>query len=148
MKPTASSNTCILVLMTIALCVSSSARSTQAADYLKQVSYKPKDAEYFDLVNKVVQLTPEEMTLLQKSAFVVTERLSYFDFIQAYAWIYNKDLPVMITTVSMLEAVHQAQSDLLMHTETSIFTPILKNILNRTLSALHAAKDKSATSRL
>jgi len=129
----------IFVIMIVAILLSYPGGSLRAGGYLERVSYDPQKAEYFDLVDRVAQLRPIEKERLWKNGFVVTERLSYQDFLQAYAWIYNKDLPVMITTDAILEAIHQTQSDLLMRTETIILLPMVKDLLTRTLNTLRLA---------
>ncbi len=74
-------------------------------DYLPQVSYPPDDIRYYELVENAYQLNTNELALLQQNGFVVTDRLAYEDFIHAYAWMYWQDLPVLITTDSILHSV-------------------------------------------
>lgn len=105
-------------------------------DYLANVSYDPREAEYFDIVNEAYQLTDEEIALLEQNGFVVSDRLYYEDFIHAYAWIYWQDLPVIITTDSMLQSVHYAFSEILFRTEVQIISPMLDQMLNDTLVEL------------
>ena len=53
--------------------------------------------QYFDVINEALQFTPEELALLEKNGFLVSDRLAFEQFKRAYAYIYWKDLPVLIT---------------------------------------------------
>jgi len=108
----------------------------EALEYLDAVSFTPEDARYFDLVNGICEPTEDEMRLLAQNGFVVTERLSYRDFLHAYAWIYQNDLPVLVSTDAMLHALHDAYSDLLMRTEEHILFPMIREILVSTRANL------------
>lgn len=112
-------------------------------DFLSNVSYQPEQAKYFDLIDKTFALNGPEKDYLERNGFVVTERLAYQDFIHAYAWMYSKDLPVIITTDAMLQAVHETFSDLLSHTEVQILSPRLETLLSRTRDQLRADKENA-----
>src|SRR5690242_19539859 len=72
------------------------------AGYLARPTYRPEDAQYFDLINTTLGLTAAERAKLQDNGFVVSDRLAVQDFTTAYAYIYWKDLPVLITTDSLM----------------------------------------------
>lgn len=110
---------------------SSSGISSSSLAYLPSVSFAPSDARYFDLVNGAFSLTPKEMALLEKNGFVVTDRLAFTDFTTAYAYVYWKDLPVVVTTDSILHAIHQTYDDLLILVEVQILTPRLITLLTQ-----------------
>src|SRR5947209_17713356 len=84
--------------------------------------FAPTNARFFDLIDKTLRLTAEEVALLDANGFVVSDRLSFEDFTTAYAYLHWKDLPVLITTDSILHAVHQTYNDLLMLLEQTILT--------------------------
>jgi hypothetical protein len=67
--------------------------------------------------------TTDELALLQNNGFVVSERLAFKDFSNAYAYVYWKDLPVLITTDSILHAIHKTYDDLLKRLEMSVLAP-------------------------
>jgi hypothetical protein len=110
----------------------------KGTSYLKQVSYRPAEAKYFDLINRTLALNSAEQSLLAQNGFVLTERLAYEDFTTAYAEIYRQDLPVLITTDSILQAVHQLHSELLLNLEESMFRPKLMTLLSYTHQQLQA----------
>ena len=97
--------------------------------YLDKVSFRPEDVRYFDLVKGICEPTDDEMVLLERNGFVVTERLTYDDFLHAYLWIYQHDLPVLVTTDAMLHALHDAYSELLMRTEENILSSMIRAFL-------------------
>jgi hypothetical protein len=91
--------------------------------HIKRVSFTPEEARYAPEIRQQLNLTTDEMALLQNNGFVVSERLAFKDFSNAYAYIYWKDLPVLITTDSILHAIHKTYDDLLMRLEMSVFAP-------------------------
>jgi hypothetical protein len=108
----------ILVCLTMS-CLTHSSH----ADFLDRLSFTPEEARYAQEIRQHLNLTTDEMALLQNNGFVVTERLAFKDFSNAYAYIYWKDLPVLITTDSILQAIHKTYDDLLMRLEMSVFAP-------------------------
>ena len=65
----------------------------------------PADAKYFTQVSFALGLNPVERYRLNQTGFVETDRLAFENFQTAYAYIYWKDLPVLITTDSLLQVV-------------------------------------------
>jgi hypothetical protein len=108
--------------------------------YLDQPSLVPADAMYFDLINGQLQLTPQELDMLNRNGFVVSDRLAFERFKTAYAYIYWKDLPVLVTTDSILHAIHQTYDDLLKQLESTLLTSRLSDILQRSLEQLRAER--------
>lgn len=103
-----------------------------ARAYRTQVDYAPTDATYFDLINQKLPLADAELTLLTQQGFVLSERWSWQRFVEAYAWIYWQDLPVLVTTDSLLHTVHQSYDDLLTDLELALLIPQLRTILRET----------------
>src|SRR5215467_3430562 len=101
--------------------------------------FTPTRARFFDLTNETVQLTPEELTLLERNGFVVSDRLSFEDFSMAYGYLFWKDLPLLITTDSLLQAMHQSYDDLLEQTEVQVCIPRLIALLTQCRRAVLAA---------
>ncbi len=113
-------------------------------NFVTNPEFRLQDAKYFDQVNQAFKLTPDELTLLRKNGFVISDRLLFEDFTHAYGWIYWKDLPVLITTDSMLQAVHETYSDLLMRIEEKAISPLVVDMLSRTRRQLRAISGKDA----
>ena len=107
-------------------------------DYAEVVAFEPETAVYFDLINDAMPLTEEELTILAQNGFVLTDRLNWTRFVEAYAWIYKNDLPVVVTTDSILHAVHQSYSNLLQQLEANVVQPELVQMLTTTRAQVKA----------
>jgi hypothetical protein len=93
-------------------------------------TYQPQEAHYFDLVNKTLDFTPDELAMLQKNGFVVSDRLRFPQFKRGYAYIYWKDWPVLVTTDSILHAIHQTYDHIFQQLESDILQPKLVAFLS------------------
>lgn len=109
-----------------------------ARAYRTQVDYDATDATYFDLINKTLPLNDAELSMLTQQGFTLSERWTWQRFVEAYAWIYWQDLPVLVTTDSLLHVVHQSYDDLLRDLERAILIPQLRTILTTTEAAVAA----------
>lgn len=84
---------------------------------------------YADSMEIKYKLTPGEKSLLDKNGFMATERLSFPTFQSAFQDIYNKDLPVMVTSDAILHAFHISYDKILMDMERQVLIPELKDFL-------------------
>jgi hypothetical protein len=98
----------------------------------------PADAKYFAQVSFALGLNPVERFRLNQTGFVETDRLAFENFQTAYAYIYWKDLPVLITTDSLLQVVHQNYDAILSQMETSLLAPRLARLLAATRAQAQA----------
>ncbi|MGH7455670.1 MAG: DUF3160 domain-containing protein, partial [bacterium] len=87
------------------------------AAFRDKIAVDVKTVAYLDSINRVYQLTTDELALLQEHGFVVSERLSRLSFGQAYLEIYQNDLPVFISTDALLHALHKSYDAILQDTE-------------------------------
>lgn len=122
----------------------SALKSVDDQSYLSEVSFTPQEAQHFELVNEAVNLNQAELDKLAQNGFVVSDRLTWNRFIEAYAWIYWQDLPVLITTDSILHAVHQSYSDMLQSIENTILKPELESLLRATKAQVEADRQANA----
>ncbi len=97
---------------------------------------------YFDSVRTKFNLTSDELTLLRQNHFVVTERLSFNNFVVAFHNVYNRDLPVFITTDAILQALHASYDLILSDVELGIMKPNLQQILDGLYSNFHLLQEK------
>jgi hypothetical protein len=111
-------------------------------------SFTPPQARFFDLVNTNLQFTPEEMAKLVRNGFVVSDRLVFENFAAAYAYLHGHDLPVLITTDSLLHAIHQTYDDLLSRTEEALLYSRLSRLLQGCRAELQAAARANGDPRL
>jgi hypothetical protein len=102
-----------------------------ADQYLNRLTYTPEQAQYYDLVAQTFELTPEEKAMLAQNGFVVSDRLAFDDFTTAYGYIYWKDMPVLITTDSILQSIYRSYGDILMEVESEVLRRQLELYLDR-----------------
>ena len=90
---------------------------------------------YLDSVILQYDLTESELDLLERNRFLVSERLSFNSFRGALNDVYEKDLPVFVTTDAILHALHYSYDRLLMELELDILKPTLAEFLDALYSA-------------
>ena len=108
------------------------AQTFTTTPYLDQVDIALDDVKYLPLLEKTLPLNDDERSLLTQNGFVVSDRIRWDRFIESYAWIYWKDLPVLVTTDSLLHAFHQSYVDLLKDLEMTTLKPQLGAMLEET----------------
>ncbi len=77
-----------------------------AGNFKDDLNLSWESALYHDSIEIVLNLTDYEKSLLQKHGFVVTERLRKDTFYEQFSDIWQKDLPVFISTDAILHAFH------------------------------------------
>lgn len=102
-----------------------------AGKFKSAINQDISKAKYLDSVKIKFELTDDELLLLNKHGFVVTERVSSKDFIFMYLDIYHKDLPVLITTDAILNAFHKSYDVILKETEVEFLILKLKELLEK-----------------
>ena len=88
-------------------------------------------ARYFDSIDARYKLTPCEKSLISKHGFMATERLQSSSFGNAFADIYNMDLPVFVSTDAILHSLHMSWDKILMEVETAVLEKKLDTLLAR-----------------
>lgn len=86
------------------------------------------------------RLNEQEMKLFKKNGFVVSERLGAHSFTDVYWRIYVRDLPVFVTSDSMLHAWHKFFDRLLERIEEHHFQPTLTSLLEHMANEIPQAK--------
>jgi hypothetical protein len=100
--------------------------------YREAITFDPTQAEFFELMNKTYQFTTDELATLTSNGFFARDTGWYGGFGIIYYNIYARDLPVLVTTDSLLHALHKSYDDILMEIEEYHFAPALKEVLQRT----------------
>ncbi len=116
----------------------------QERNYVEELSYDPLSADYIDLIEKEMALTSGEKEKLQKQGFAVLDRVRYASHPMGYLDIFVKDLPVLITTDSMLFAVHKSYDTMLRRFEEETLIPSLESMLAKAHEQLFALADASS----
>jgi hypothetical protein len=91
--------------------------------------FAPRRATYFDLIQQTLALTDDELAHLTRNGFVVTDRVNFAQFAAAYAYLHKCDLPVLITTDSLLHATHQGFDAMLQLAEEHLLAESLRQLL-------------------
>ncbi|MFX1494347.1 MAG: DUF3160 domain-containing protein [Promethearchaeota archaeon] len=86
--------------------------------------------DYFGFIDEVYELTNSEKQLLEKNRFVVLNRMGTEDILDAYKFYWEYDLPIFITTDTMLHTWHLVFDHTLEHLEEKIFYPLLCELGN------------------
>ncbi|RPI06729.1 MAG: DUF3160 domain-containing protein [Ignavibacteriae bacterium] len=84
---------------------------------------------YFDTINHYYSLTSYERSLLENHGFVVSSRLSKPTFMAALTEIFQRDLPVYVSSDAILHAFHMSYDALLMDVEEHNMIPWLDTLL-------------------
>ncbi len=93
--------------------------------------FKPEHYRYLDSIVAKYQLTESERALLKRNHFVVSERLRFNSFVNAFHDVYIKDLPVFVSTDAVLQALHASYDQVLSDIELKILKPKLKQLLDQ-----------------
>jgi hypothetical protein len=101
----------------------------------------PKTIAFLDSVRIKYKLTHDELSLLMKHGFVVTERLSYSNMWDAMEDVRNKDLPIFISSDMLLHALHMSYDKILKYLEQETIIPAL----DKALGKMHDELDKYNT---
>ena len=118
----------------------------QKRQYIEGLSFDPTDSTYFDRIREKLKLTEEEVDIFRRHGFVSVDHLQRHSFGSAYYQIYSGDLPVLVTTDSILNALHQSFDSLLLELEMYLLIPALADVLqgcHETLSARPAPEGMS-----
>lgn len=99
-------------------------------------AFAPSEARYFPLLDATLALDATERALLTRNGLVVSDRLTCSDFATAYAYLHAHDLPVLITTDSILHALRRSTADLLIRLEHTVLRSLLTSLLSGTLDQL------------
>jgi hypothetical protein len=100
-----------------------------AGKFNKKVESFNENALYLDSISIKYSLTENEKSLLKQNGFLVTERIRQNDFINMFLDIYDKDLPVFISTDAILNALHKSYDLMLKGVEIRYLIPKLEELL-------------------
>jgi hypothetical protein len=124
------------------------------ARYLDTLTWDPTTARFWDDFNrdpklsKVARRGPNtdyrlndaELARFKQNGFVVSERLATGSFAEMYYRIYSRDLPVFITTDSLLHAWHRTYDGMLEELEETYLSASLDEILTAMAKSIPAAQ--------
>jgi hypothetical protein len=108
--------------------------------YLDKLSFDPTEAKFWDGFNTEPSKSPkrwgydfrvnkDELDAFKKNGFVVSERMGAGSFAEQYYRIFIRDLPVFITSDSLLHAWHRSYDAMLEELEETYLSQSLDEIL-------------------
>ena len=111
---------------------------------LQAVDVDPESALFFTEANERFQFSPQEMTLMKTNGFAVRQSSYGRSFGGAYYDIYANDLPVLITSDSLLHALHSSYDHILKDIEKGYFSGTIQQVLGATQQhIIHVANNTS-----
>jgi hypothetical protein len=96
-----------------------------------ELGFDPEQALFFDRIAKELLLDPDEKALYRENGLVNVDHAQRYSMGSAYYAIYARDLPVFVTSDSILHALHRSYDELLKALETELFVPALSEALLR-----------------
>jgi hypothetical protein len=100
------------------------------------LSFDPTAIRYWKQIRDSLELTSEEQALYRRTGVVGVDHVQRYSMASAYLAIYRRDLPVLITTDSILHALHRSFDTLLMELESNHFYQSLSGLLDKAHQAL------------
>jgi hypothetical protein len=109
------------------------------------LGFDVRRARYFDKVTKALHLTGEERATLTRTGLVSVDHQQRYSMGDLYFAIYTRDLPVLVTTDSVLHAWHRSYDHVLERLELDAFTRTIDEALRGVAAQLErAAADPTA----
>ncbi|MFW9785360.1 MAG: DUF3160 domain-containing protein, partial [Candidatus Heimdallarchaeota archaeon] len=103
--------------------------SAQSYEILaNNISSSSSEPLYYNLIKNAFSLTNSETKLLEKNKFVVLNRMGTDDILDAFKFYWVNDLPIFITTDTMLHTWHLIFDHTLENLEEKIFYPLLTKL--------------------
>lgn len=110
--------------------------------YFSEINDSCKNYLYLDSITQKYNLNSNELQLLSKNNFVVTERVSFDNFGTALRDIFNKDLPIFLTTDAVLYTLHLSYDAILIQIEKTLLQPTIKNIITNMRKVFSTVKSR------
>ncbi len=99
-----------------------------SAPAIEQVTYDPLSSAFVDAIDVALTLTQEQKQALGQNGFVVLAD-EHNDFRDGYHRVYDADLPVFVTTDSILYALHWSFDAILQDIERGVLIVELERVL-------------------
>jgi hypothetical protein len=106
--------------------------------------FSVSEYSFLDSIQLKYELTDDELATLRTNHFFVSERLSYDCFGRALHDIYQKDLPVFVTSDAILYALHFSYDRILLDIEKTLLEQKLRDALDALYAAYPGLQQKYA----
>ncbi|MDP3149036.1 MAG: DUF3160 domain-containing protein [Ignavibacteria bacterium] len=101
-----------------------------AGTFLGQIPAQTQNALFLDSIIFKYKLTDYEKSLIEKNGFMVSDRLKTNSVGGAFIDIFQKDLPLFISTDAILHSLHLSYDNILKDVELGYIIPKLTEILD------------------
>jgi len=98
-------------------------------DYVATLPFDPTEARYFEMIAHRLKMTDAEVATFKNNGFVSIDQGRRLNFLAGYQQIYTSDLPVFITSDSILHALHKSYETMLKELEVAYFARTIDEIL-------------------
>lgn len=118
------------------------------APQFDKLTYDPLTAQHLDRIqDSSLTLDPNGLDALAKTGFVIQKDPSFPHFQAGYDAIYSQDLPLYVTSDSILQAVHESYDDIVAQLEMQALSPALVTMLANLAHALTEGRGDLADTR-
>ena len=100
-----------------------------AGEFVDDLNLSNENVRYLDSIAFEYGLTEHELSLLDQNGFVVSERMKKLSFGEAFIDIFQRDMPVFVSTDAILHAFHISYDRILRDTELGVLIPKSKSLL-------------------
>ncbi len=100
-----------------------------AGTFVSDINLSLTNVRYLDSISAKYELTDFEKALLQKNGFVVSERMKKISFGEAFLEIFQRDMPVFVSTDAILHAFHISYDRILRDVELGILIEKVRLLL-------------------
>jgi len=104
----------------------------QQRPYLAGIGFDALEAEFMDLITEKLQLSAKHLETIGQLGFAVIDSVRYPSHPMGYRDLFVEHIPVLITTDSILFAVHKSYDTMLREFEESTLIPLMSSILEAT----------------
>ena len=113
--------------------------------FLAQIAFDASKGRHLDRLEAAFPLSAAQKQKLKENGFVAFDGGQRYSMGSLYQHLYMKDLPVLITTDSILHAVHASFDEVLERLEEQAFVPIIRDVLMKSRDALVAGAKGAPT---
>lgn len=100
------------------------------------LGYDASKAKYMDLIAKEMKPGAAEQAKLAANGFVSSDAWQHDTMADALLWVFQKDLPVLVTSDMILQALHASYDDILKTMEMFVLVPTIDAMLAQAHAAL------------
>lgn len=101
-------------------------------DAVPKLPFDPEKARYYPEIRRELQLSRDEQRVFKRHGFVIVDHDQPTSMGSVYFNIYARDLPVLVTTDSILHALHRSYESILEGLESSLFARTLDRVIAKT----------------